>query len=104
MTHFDAPTFRKILETALARGDIKHPELLECVTSYMVTGVSKGVDENEVEYERLSSAEIAIDAVLYSLERNPQNLVWVRHSYTHLLSKYPITKTHTHETTDNVQS
>jgi len=93
MHKIDEPTFRKILEAALAQGDICNPHVLDIVTTFLVTGVAVSIDESSVTYSDMSNLEIEIDAVLFGLEKNRPDLSWVNTAYNDLLIKYPLPQT-----------
>lgn len=102
MTPFDESTFRLILETALSRGDIVEPALLERVTSYLVAGSTREPRENTPVF-KWSENERRIDSVLYCRE-NRHKTSYNPLSYSVLLLTYisPQTK-QTYDTTDNEQ-
>lgn len=97
-------SFRSILELAMAQGHICNSHVLDIVTTFLVTGVAVSIDESCVSYNDMTESEIEIDAVLFGLEKKVPGLSWVGIAYNNLLTKYPLPQTHTHETTDNVQS
>lgn len=101
MHKIDEPTFRKILEAALACGDIKHPSLLELVATYLVTGAAVTIAPDYL--PDLSATEENVDDVLFSLDMQT-NYEWAELAYEILLKRYPLPQTNTHETTDNCQS
>lgn len=101
MQKIDEHSFRRILETALAQGDIVHPEFIGAVAAYLVTGVAVSCDGRIL--DSLSDTEEAVDDVLFSLDMQ-SDYEWAELSYEILLKRYPLPQTHTHETTDNCQS
>ena len=83
--------FRRVLELALARGDIKIPLMVELVASYLVTGVACSIDERYHiyhSYHGFSDIETHTDNVLFGLETRSDS-EWILRAYENLLSKYP---------------
>lgn len=91
MHNIDTRTFRRILETALARGDVRTPFMVELVTSYLVTGVARSMDESCDSYYDVNDPETDIDSVLFGLETQSDS-TWILVAFNHLLETY--TQTH----------
>jgi len=83
----DETEFRRVCDTALAAGDITNAELLECVSSYLVTGVAEAIAHFCADEDDWTVLEESIDDVLFCLENCIEH-EWAVSSYEYLLTKY----------------